>query len=82
MFTCNGNNSLIINTHLGTDDVVFCTGTCEQCTVQIHETAHICRNCKHYAEYEGVCCCYKSEHVADFTSPDDECRCWRKKEDA
>lgn len=44
--------------------------------------SHVCGNCKHYAEYDGVCCCYKSEHVADFTSPDDGCCCWRKKEDA
>lgn len=78
-FTCNGKNSLIINSHLGTDDVVFCTGTCEQCTVQIPETTHICRNCKHYAEYEGVCCYYKSEHVADFVGEDYSCKEWSAK---
>lgn len=39
-------------------------------------------SCKYYAEYDRVCCYYKSEHVADFTDLGDECRCWRKKEDA
>lgn len=56
---------------------ILCTA--HNCERRVSPT---CGSCKYYAEYDGVCCCYKSEHVADFTSPDDECRCWRKKEDA
>ena len=78
-FTCNGKNGLIFSTHLGSEDVVLCTGTCEHCSVHIPETAHICGNCKHYAEYEGVCCYYKSEHVADFVDADSGCKEWRAK---
>lgn len=29
-----------------------------------------------------LCTAHNCEHVADFTDLDDECRCWRKKEDA
>ena len=56
---------------------ILCTA--HNCERRVSPT---CGSCKFYAEHKGVCCCYKSEHVADFTAPDDECRCWRKKEDA
>lgn len=72
MFTRNGKNSPLINAHLGADDVAFCTA-------QTPETTHICRNCKHYAEYEGVCCYYKSERVADFVGEDYSCKQWSAK---
>lgn len=35
-----------------------------------------CRECKYYEEYEGVCCKYESEHVADFVDEDDSCDCF------
>lgn len=38
-----------------------------------------CSNCELYAQDEEVCCNYKSEHVADFTSPDDVCEEWEEK---
>ena len=57
---------------LGADDVVFCTA-------QTPEIIHICRNCKHYAEYEGVCCYYKSERFADFVGEDYSCKEWSAK---
>ncbi len=33
----------------------------------------ICDNCKYYEPYNGVCCCYKSEWVADFRDEEDTC---------
>lgn len=58
--------------------------TPEECTAHKckEKAAPTCGTCKYYAEYEGVCCYYRSEHVADFVAADDRCRYWRKKEDA
>lgn len=36
-----------------------------------------CRECKYYEEPEGVCCYYKSEHIADFVDEDNSCE-WFK----
>lgn len=35
-----------------------------------------CCTCKWYAEYEGVCCNRKSEHLYDFRCLDDTCEEW------
>ena len=35
-----------------------------------------CSTCRWYAEFDGVCCNYKSEHRADFTEPENSCECW------
>ena len=38
-----------------------------------------CRNCKHYAEFEGVCCNADSEWVAEFRDSDNICNEWESK---
>lgn len=35
-----------------------------------------CKNCKWYAEFEGVCCNGDSENRSDFVSEDDSCKEW------
>ena len=42
-------------------------------------TDKTCENCKYYEPYNGVCCCYKSEWVADFR--DDTCEEFERKEE-
>ena len=41
----------------------------------------MCINCKYYAEFEGVCCNYKSKYVADFTDANDYCDCYERRTD-
>lgn len=41
---------------------------------QLFDKYNICKNCKWYAEFEGVCCNGDSEHRADFTSEDFSCK--------
>lgn len=83
IFVCDGKNGPIIDTHFdANNDTVVCNGKCVCCAIRSRGKAHICGNCKYYAEYEGVCCYYRSEHVADFVAADDGCRYWRKKENA
>ena len=40
-----------------------------------------CATCDWYEDFNGVCCNGDSEHRADFTEPEDECRYWEKKEE-
>lgn len=35
-----------------------------------------CKNCKHYASFEGVCCNADSEHCADYINSDCCCGEW------
>lgn len=39
----------------------------------------LCANCKHYAEFEGVCTNAKSDNCADFTDVNDYCGCFEEK---
>ena len=41
--------------------------------------AKCCATCRWYAEFEGVCFNGDSEFCADFTEPEDKCRCWEGK---
>lgn len=41
-------------------------------------TDEVCRNCKWYAAYEGVCCNGKSEWRADFRDGYDGCPAWER----
>lgn len=36
----------------------------------------ICGNCKHYEDFNGVCCNGSSEHRADFMNDTDSCLQW------
>ena len=38
----------------------------------------ICKYCKWYANFEGVCCNGKSKHCADFVGTDDFCWEWEQ----
>lgn len=40
---------------------------------QLFNKPKICKNCKWYAAYEGVCCNGESEKHADFTDGDFSC---------
>lgn len=42
----------------------------------------LCRNCRWYAEYEGVCCNGDSEHGADFVDGDYYCDEWEENDNA
>lgn len=37
-----------------------------------------CKDCKYYAEFEGVCCNGNSEKVADYMDAEDWCDKWEK----
>jgi len=39
-----------------------------------------CKNCKWYAEFEGVCCNGESKHRADFMDEDSCCEKWEEVE--
>lgn len=38
-----------------------------------------CKYCNYYAEFEGVCCCPDSGHVADYMDGEDWCNAWSRK---
>lgn len=40
---------------------------------QLFSKAKICKNCKWYASYEGVCCNSDSKKCADFTDENFSC---------
>ena len=40
------------------------------------EDPKACWTCKHYAQFEGVCCCPDSDHRADFVDGDFCCKHW------
>ena len=42
----------------------------------------LCRTCRWYAEYEGVCCNGDSEHRADFVDEDYYCDEWEENDNA
>ena len=42
------------------------------------ERTQHCGNCKHYAEFEGVCTNGDSEYRADFTDFDFDCDKWER----
>lgn len=39
-----------------------------------------CETCNWYEDYQGVCFNGESPHCADFTEPEDGCKCWEGKE--
>ena len=69
-FMCTAKNGQVMDTYKK-DNII---------SVPESGISHICGNCKHYAEYEGVCCYYKSEHVADCIAADDGCQYWMEKD--
>ena len=46
------------------------------------QETNLCRTCRWYAEYEGVCCNSDSEHRADFVDEDYYCEEWEENNNA
>lgn len=40
----------------------------------------VCETCEYHDDFTYLCCNGDSEHLAEYTSPDDSCEHWKRSE--